>query len=123
MAWDNDAAADEVIRREAARLGLTETQYRMIKAAGTDVVQSIVWDHIGRHDVNKPASMTAKPNAGSGPVERGTGWAKEIPLRPPEGVALIDQMVEAQTAKERLHAAVEAIEANEAIKRAREQKD
>jgi hypothetical protein len=112
---------DELVRREAARHGLSETQYRMIKAAGTDVVQSIVQDHVGKADVSRPSSMAATPDRA--PPAKGTGWAREIPLRPPEGVEHIDRMVEAQTAKERLHAVVEAIEANEVLKRASKKKD
>jgi len=39
MAYDNDSAADEVVRREAALRGMTETLYRMLRAANTSVVQ------------------------------------------------------------------------------------
>jgi hypothetical protein len=119
--YSTDPEADEIVRREAAKLGMSETQYRMLKVAPTDLVRSIVWDHIGKNDVTRPTSMASTPS--SGPVEHGTGWAKEIPLRPPEGVEHIDRMVEAQTAKERLHAVVEAIEANEVLKRGRKQKE
>jgi hypothetical protein len=111
----SEAEADE-IRREAARHGLTVTKYLMMKAAPTDVVQSIVWDHVGKADVTRPSSMASTPS--SRPVEHGSGWAPERPIRPPEGIEHIDRMIEAQTAKERLQAVVEAIEANEAIKRA-----
>jgi hypothetical protein len=128
MAWNNDAPltegeADE-IRRAAAKHGLSVTKYLMMKAANTDLVQSIVHDHVGRADVSRPSSMASTPDRAA--PERGTGWAREIALRPPEGVEHIDRMVEAQTAKERMQSVLEAIDADEKLKRAaaqRKQKD
>jgi hypothetical protein len=113
---------DELVRREAARHGLSETQYRMLKVAGTDVVQSIVQDHVGRASVTTPSSMASTPGSASAP-ERGTGWRDAKPLGPQRDIGLIDQMVENQTQMERLQAALEALDADAAIRRARERKE
>ena len=119
MSYSNDAEADEIVRREAAKRGISETMYRMLKVAPTDVVQSIVWDHVGKPDVTRPSSMASTPDRS---VERGTGWAKERPIRPPEGIEHIDRMVEAATAKERMQSILEAIDADETLKRAAAQR-
>jgi hypothetical protein len=125
VAYDNDRPADptldDLIRREALRRGISETTMRMLHVGGTDVVQSFVWDHVGKPDVTQPSSMAVTPDRAA--PAKGTGWAKERPIRPPEGIEHIDRMVEAATAKERLHTVVEAIEANEALKRASKKKD
>ncbi len=42
----------------------------------------------------------AKPEAAE-PVRRGSGWAPERPLDPPPGVAIMDQMMDAQDAVDR----------------------
>jgi hypothetical protein len=104
-----DADADEIVRREAARHGLTETKYRMMKAANTDVVQSIVWDHVGKNDVTRPTSMAAPPSTAA--PERGTGWVEPRPLTKQPGIDLIDQMVENDTMKQRLQARDERVRA------------
>jgi len=103
----SEAEADEV-RREAAKHGLTETKYRMMKAAPTSVVQDIVWDNL-RADVTRPSSMASTPSSRA--PERGSGWLPERPIRPPEGIDLIDGMVENQTARERIAEADERIRA------------
>jgi hypothetical protein len=97
--------------------------YRMLKVAPTDVVQDIVWDHVGRRDVLQPSSIAAPPSDRASGPHRGSGWVDAKPLGKQPGIDLIDQMCEAQTAKERLHSVVEAIEANEAFKRASKQKE
>jgi hypothetical protein len=105
----SDAEADEIVRREAAKHGLTETKYRMMKAANTDVVQSIVWDHVGKNDVTRPTSIAATPSAAA-PV-RGTGWVEPRPFTKQPGIDLIDQMVENDTMKQRLQARDERVRA------------
>jgi hypothetical protein len=112
---------DELIRREASRRGLTETMFRQLRVAPTSVVQDIVWDTVGKHDVTQPSSIAVRPTA-SAPSERGTGWVDARPLTKQPGIDLIDQMVERQTATERMEAALKALNADEAIKRARERK-
>jgi hypothetical protein len=104
-AYNNDAEADEIVRREAARQGLTETTYRMLKAAPTDLVRSIVFDHVGKPDVTQPSSMAATPERSA--PKRGTGWVEARPLEKQPGIDLIDQMVENQTALERIQTAHE----------------
>jgi hypothetical protein len=124
MSYSNDAEADEIVRREAAKRGISETMYRMLKVAPTDVVQDIVRDHIGRADVTQPSSMAATPDRAA--PAKGTGWLPERPIRPPEGIEHIDRLVEAATAKERMQNILEAIDADEKLKRAaaqRKQKD
>jgi hypothetical protein len=112
---------DELIRREAAKMGISETTYRMLKVAGTDAVQSIVQDHVGKHDVTQPSSIAVRPTDRASP-ERGTGWVDAKPLGKQPGIDLIDQMVEHQTATERMEAALKALNADEAIKRVRKGK-
>jgi hypothetical protein len=95
---------DELIRREAARQGLTETTYRMLRVASTKEVQDIVNDL--RSGPAQPSSIIPENNR-LGPAERGTGWQRERPIQPPEGVSLIDQMCENQSALERIRTAHE----------------
>jgi hypothetical protein len=95
--------------------------FRQLRVAPTSVVQDIVWDTVGKHDVTQPASLGATPSDRSAP-ERGTGWVDARPLTKQPGIDLIDQMVERQTATERMEAALKALDADEAIRRARERK-
>jgi hypothetical protein len=95
---------DELIRREAARQGLAETTYRMLRVAGTREVQDIVNDL--RSGPAQPSSMIPENNR-LGPAQRGTGWQKERPIQPPDGLNLIDQMCENQSALERIRTAHE----------------
>jgi hypothetical protein len=110
MSYDNDAEANELVRREAARRGISETMYRMLKVAPTDVVQSIVWDHVGRADATRPSSIISTPSDRAAP-KRGTGWVEARPLGKQPGIDLIDQMVENQTARERIATADEQMRA------------
>ena len=100
----SDENESEIVRREAAKRGISETRYRMLRVADTSVIQDIVGDHVG-----KPSPLTPSSMAATREPERGSGWAKERPLRAPEGVDLIDRMVETQTAKERLQAMHEQV--------------
>jgi hypothetical protein len=111
----SDPADDELVRREAAKAGLTETKYRMMRAANTDVVQSIVWDHVGRADVTRPSSMATTPS-GRAP-KRGTGWVEPRPLTKQPGIDIIDEMVERQTAKERIREAQDQLRASLEMKK------
>lgn len=108
MTTDNDAVADEIVRREAQARGLTETQYRMLRAADTSTVQSIVWDHVGKNSPLTPASMVTPSTDRAAPG--GTGFAKERPLRAPEGVDHVDRIAKAFDERERRAAMLQAAE-------------
>jgi hypothetical protein len=117
MAYNNDAEADEIVRREAAKRGISETMYRMLRVADTSLVQDLVNDLRG----GPPQRSSIIPqNNRSGPAEPGSGWRDAKPLTTPPGIEHVDRMVEVQTARERLQAVREAIEADEALKRARD---
>jgi hypothetical protein len=109
MTYSNDLEADEIVRREAAKRGISETMYRMLRVADTSVIQDIVSDHVGKRDVMQPASLATPSDRA--PPERGTGWVEPRPLTKQPGIDVIDQMVEAQTAKERIQAAQEQLRA------------
>lgn len=64
-----------------------------LTAVGTDLVRSIVADN--RHSV-------ALPTAKAGPSVRGTGWADQKRLAPPPGIAIMDQMMDAEDALDRV---------------------
>jgi hypothetical protein len=114
MAYQNDPVsdteADEIVRREAAKRGLTETQFRMLRVAPDSVVRDIVFDHVGRHDVMQPSSIATPPTDRASPT-KGTGWVEPRPLTKQPGIDLIDQMVENDTMKQRLQARDERVRA------------
>jgi hypothetical protein len=103
-----DAEADEIVRREAARHGMSETMYRMLRVAGTKEVQDLVHDL--RSGPAQPSSIAAPPTERSAP-HRGSGWVDAKPLGKQPGIDLIDQMVENDTLKQRLQARDERVRA------------
>jgi hypothetical protein len=115
-AYNNDLEADEIVRREAAKRGISETMYRMLRVADTSVVQDIVWDHVGRPSPLTPASMAASPRDRAAP-EHGTGWQKERPLRAPDGIEHVDAIADAFSERERRKAILDAAMENEFILR------
>jgi hypothetical protein len=59
----------------------------MADAVPTDLMQAIVRE--------QRVPSTVRPSAASGPpVERGTGWAPENPIRPVGNTELVDRIVE-----------------------------
>jgi hypothetical protein len=95
------AAENELIECMAKMLGLSITQYLMLKAVPDSLMADIVAD--ARRGISQSASML--PDQRSKPVERGTGWVEPRPLRPPDGAepgGLIDQMCEADAQREKL---------------------
>jgi hypothetical protein len=108
MPYSNDPAPDpeegEIVRREARARGMTETQYRMLRACPTSLIQDIVSDLRGG-----PAQRSSiiPENNRSAPGAPGSGWQKERPLRAPEGVDLIDRMCATADALERIQTAHE----------------
>jgi hypothetical protein len=123
MAMADDYESDAIVRAEARRRGLTETEYRMLKAAPNSVVHDIVFDHVGKRDVLQPSSIIPENNR-STPVERGTGWIDPRKLDKQPGIDLIDKMClnadmqeRLKAAEERRRAALDAIELEERLKR------
>jgi hypothetical protein len=103
-AYSNDAEEAEIVRREAAKRGISETMYRMLRVADTKGVQDLVNDFRG----GPTQSSSIMPQRDrSGPAERGSGWQKERPLRAPEGIDLIDRMCATADAVERIQTAHE----------------
>jgi hypothetical protein len=98
-------AENELLEREAKARGLSVTQYLMMKAVPDNLMRDIVNDFRG----GMPQSTSMIPDQPSAPVKRGSGWTKERPLRPPDGVELIDQMVEADTARQRQEAVAKTV--------------
>jgi hypothetical protein len=91
---------------EAKRRRIEPWEREMAKAVPDKVVREIVSDN--RHSVGGPSSIAASnkttfPNEGERPEEGepGTGWIKETPLRPPEGVEWCDRLVDVQDAIDR----------------------
>jgi hypothetical protein len=75
-----------------AGMSMSPSTMRDFAAAVPDnLVRDIVGD--SRRDANSPARALTPAAL---PVERGDGWAKPLPLRLPEGVALADRIVSAQ---------------------------
>jgi hypothetical protein len=94
------AAENELLERVAKMLGLSVTQYLMLRTVPDSLMRDLVED--GRRGISQSASML--PDQRSKPVERGTGWVEPRPVRPPDGAepgGLIDQMVEADTQRQR----------------------
>jgi hypothetical protein len=66
--------------------------------------------------------MAAKPRERAAPIERGTGWAKERPIRAPDGVEHVDALCEAATERERRQAILQAMEEAEVLARAEQRR-
>jgi hypothetical protein len=72
-------------------LGIPEWQLEAAEAVGTNVLDDIVADSWRSY------TAPAKPE----PV-RGTGWVDPAPLKPPDGIAIIDRMMDVQDQRDRL---------------------
>src|SRR5262249_53230395 len=73
-------------------------ELEMAKAVPDSVVRAIVVDNQNQRG---PSSIAAsnKPtfrDEDREPQERGTGWAKETPIRPPDGVEWVDRLCDQQ---------------------------
>jgi hypothetical protein len=87
---------------EAKRRRIEPWEREMAQAVPSKVVRDIVSDN--RHSVGGPSSIAASNKTtfeDREPQERGTGWAKETPIRPPEGIEWVDRLVDAQDEKDR----------------------
>ena len=89
-------AEDEVIRKEAAKRGLTETEYRMRLACPDSLMKDILQDN--RHPRGPSSIVPSGPTVQT--KKPGTGWSKEIPLVQPY-VSHIDRIAESFAAEER----------------------
>jgi hypothetical protein len=87
----------EFVRERARLLGISETELRMRMAVPDSLMANIVNDF--RRGM--PQSTSMLPDQRTAPVKRGSGWVEERPLRPPDGIKLIDAMCEAEAARER----------------------
>jgi hypothetical protein len=77
----SNATENELLERAAKMLGLSVTQYLMMKAVPDSLMADIVRDFRG----GMPQSTSMLPdNQRSKPIERGSGWVEERPLRPPD---------------------------------------
>jgi hypothetical protein len=71
-----------------------------------------------RHAPNTPGTLPRSQSVGNAqPVERGTGWSTPTPLRPPDGVAQADRLMDAADKADRIELA-QRIAAHEAAMRA-----
>jgi hypothetical protein len=109
---------EEIIAAEAAKCGMTITQYRMVRAVPTSLMRDIFNDFRG----DRPQSTSMIKHDPTPPVPRGTGWVTPLTAALPPGINIIDRMVEAASAQERaekLHAQLkqqaEAMEFNEKL--------
>jgi hypothetical protein len=98
-------AADELLEQLCKRLGISVTQYLMQRACPDSLMRQIVSDFRG----GMPQSTSMIPDQPTKPVKRGSGWVPERPLRPPDGVDLIDQMVENDTQRQRQEAVAKTV--------------
>jgi hypothetical protein len=99
------AAENELLEQWCKMLGVSVTQYLMQRAAPDSLMRQLVADN--RRGISQSTSLL--PDQPSKPVVRGSGWVAERPLRPPDGVELIDQMVEADSARQRQEAVAKTV--------------
>ena len=90
---------------EGKRRRIEPWERDLINSVPDRVVREIVADN---RSPMRPSSIGATPSnlqksatRDGEPEERGTGWSKEVPIRPPDGVDLIDRLVDAQDAIDR----------------------
>jgi hypothetical protein len=86
---------EERLEQEARRRGISVTHLKMQSVVSDDLMRSIVSDF--RSGPAAPSSAIPPERAEHQvAVKRGTGWQDQIPLRPPEGSAIIDRLMDAQ---------------------------
>jgi hypothetical protein len=91
---------DELVRREAALRGISETMLRMLKA----VPDSLMADIVNDFRRGMPQSTSMLPPQPAKPVRKGSGWLPERPLRSPPGAepgGAIDRMCIADDMRQR----------------------
>jgi hypothetical protein len=100
------ADEEELLIAEANRRGISLTTLKMYKACPDSLMRDIANDLRG--GPARPSSIIPENNR-SGAGERGSGWARERPLRAPEGVELIDRMCATADAVARIQTAHERV--------------
>ena len=70
---------------------LPEWQQEMVDCVGDDLIQQIVRDN--KKSVSLPGAPAESP--------KGSGWVEEVPLKPPPGVAVLDQLMDEQDRRDR----------------------
>jgi hypothetical protein len=119
---------EELIAREAARRGLSITQYKMLEATPPDVMRGLRED--ARRSNPMVPSSAVPQKEWRAPVVRGTGWSDPVPLGPPSGINHVDRIAGAFAAedqrerikrmtKEELAAAIRRVEEEIAEMKAR----
>jgi hypothetical protein len=97
---------DEFVEREAKMRGLTIPQYLAQRAIPNSLARDLMAD--ARRGISNSASMIPDRER-SKPVQRGSGWTPDVPIKQPPGAepgGLIDRMVEADTQRQRHEAQV-----------------
>ena len=90
---------DDMFAAEARRRGLSVTQLRMLMATPDTLMADLAAD--ARRSRAPSSMIPAKPNAEARPSVGSNGWLGERPIGPPAGVAICDQLVDAQDARDR----------------------
>jgi hypothetical protein len=96
MSTVEEAKRIEQLQAEARRLGIPVWQLEAARSVPSDLIRDIVADS---RNASGPSSIAASPSQAVG--ERGTGWAKDTPLAPPPGVAILDKIMDVQDAFDR----------------------
>jgi hypothetical protein len=91
---------DELIQREAAARGISETMLRMLKATPDSLMRDLMAD--ARKGISSSASMIPDRERKQPPVAKGSGWVEPRPLSQPPGIDKIDAMCIEQGRRERL---------------------
>ena len=99
-----DARNRAKLEADAKRLGLTPTALEMSRAVGTDVLNDIRRDHIGRPSPVQPSGMLPEPRTSmTRPPVGQNGWIDPPSVRDwrPPGLAVMDRMLDQQDALDR----------------------
>jgi hypothetical protein len=90
---------EEMLDAEARRRGLSTTQLRMLRATPDSLLRDLAAD--ARRSRAPSSIIPAKPEAQARPSVGVNGWIAERPIQPPPGIAIVDQLMDAQDARDR----------------------
>jgi hypothetical protein len=76
------------------------------------VPDSLMADIVRDFRGGMPQSTSMLPEQHTRPVQKGSGWVPERPLRSPDGIEQIDRMVEADTQRQRQEAVAKTVKLN-----------